>query len=96
MGHMFSIDLPSYMNYGSLGTFIGHEINHGFDSHVRLDLNGAAIFCLKCTYIHLFFRVDTLMQSENWTIGGNSSLQSDIWRSRSACWCNIKTTVIPF
>lgn len=38
MGYFFSRDHPSYMNYGSLGSIIGHEINHGFDSIVSINL----------------------------------------------------------
>lgn len=34
IGNVFSPDRPSYMNYGALGTIIGHELNHGFDSIV--------------------------------------------------------------
>ncbi|KAH6891212.1 hypothetical protein B0T10DRAFT_458610 [Thelonectria olida] len=29
---MFDVQLPSYVNYGALGTFMGTELMHGFDS----------------------------------------------------------------
>ena len=35
-GIFFQEDRPLYMNYGSIGVVVGHEITHGFDD--RFDL----------------------------------------------------------
>lgn len=33
--NIFSVDRPNYMNFATIGTVIGHELNHGFDSTAR-------------------------------------------------------------
>ncbi|KDN65333.1 putative peptidase family M13 [Colletotrichum sublineola] len=30
---LYSVEYPSYINYGSLGSFLGHELTHGFDNN---------------------------------------------------------------
>ena len=34
-GVLFNSDRPKYMNYGALGTVIGHQITHFFDENGR-------------------------------------------------------------
>jgi len=37
----FDISNPDYLNYGSIGTLLGHELTHAFDSDGRYyDANG--------------------------------------------------------
>jgi predicted metalloendopeptidase len=36
---LYDADLPKYLNYGSLGSIIGHEITHGKNDEKRNYLN---------------------------------------------------------
>ena len=44
IGHLFHPNVPNYLNYGGIGSVIGHEMTHGFDDQgAQYDSTGSVI-----------------------------------------------------
>ena len=44
LGHFFHPNVPNYLNYGGIGSIIGHEITHGFDDQgAQYDSTGSVV-----------------------------------------------------
>ena len=48
-GVFFNANIPNYMNFGSIGSIIGHEVTHGFDDKGK-QRNGKGITTLMLNY----------------------------------------------
>jgi len=51
----FSSGIPDYINYGGIGSLIGHELTHAFDNNGKnYDMNGNLINWV-CSLYHISY-----------------------------------------
>jgi len=54
----FSSGIPDYINYGGIGSLIGHELTHAFDNTGKdFDMNGNLS---NWVYIHIFYIINNI------------------------------------